>query len=174
MGNAVAGGIKSVANTSSSITFNNAGYATNGSFIGATVIHIFDPCGAWFSSCPGSSKVLPMTLQSSATLNQTMYTTTKTFKMKVCGGTYNGQWNQFIAVSSTKYTHVSPKSGTKNVSFSSKKRFVFAGAAASTTSGTANSNLVRTFDYTTNAGCSARRPTRTDTIREEHQQFHIE
>ena len=151
-GNATAGGTKSVANTSSSFTFNNAGYASNGSFLGATVYHEFIPNEDLKTP---SASVMPMDMYSSVSGN-TEYKTTKQFKMKVCGGTYNGQWNIFTAKSATKYVHNSPKTGTKDVSYDSDYIFEFAGTAVSTTSGTANSNLVRTFDYTTNAGCSAR------------------
>ena len=81
--------------------------------------------------------------------------TTKTFKIRVCGGTYHGQYYQLTASSAKQYKSMAPGATswtTRN--YSTGTTFAFAGVATSTTTGTPNSNLVRTYDLAGGGYCS--------------------
>ena len=85
-------------------------------------------------------------------------TNAKTWKMYDCGNTYHGQAYTFTAVDSTKYQQTAQSGSTSTPSYSNRTyRWYFAGAVDATTSGTANSNLVRTYRFDQNsANCMER------------------
>ncbi len=153
-----------------SLSTNESSYTYIKSVTAGTADHYSENSSDWqpvvYVSKNASSTIMPLVAtlwgqpQGNNGWTDLEYGTTKTFKLYICGGTHHGKIVTLGASSATKYTYAHSGTGSSaTYAYDAARAFYFAGGTSSnTTSGTASSNLVRTFRFDTASNCKSYTP----------------
>ncbi len=158
-----AGGVARLDNNQSSIVYTDAKLNTTNSGTKYTDrFNSYKPSkSSSHESCDDNSSatriVLPSTArysQGGATIGSGCSDTSQKTCWKLCGGSDNNKTYCLIAVSATQYKNQIPAGTQATRSYSSNYYYMFAGNTSEhTTTGTAGTNLVRTWDETADPTC---------------------